>query len=216
MNVEVSSAGRPFCAGVVPSTPRGFLFTIPKPSRWGAEGRQAIPLACIGGGQEPGETIRECAEREAREEAGCPVRLLGSELSVVIAPDGGWSRRRLDDRVPPAVVQLRRKDPAPYKPGLPAGDLLTIAHYEALPLGEPWPRDVPALLELPPGLAAAVRRGITVGDALRAGLRLLERVPVPRSATLWCRPDTPEDRLVAMIDRGWLRLRTEEDRCPPS
>jgi 8-oxo-dGTP pyrophosphatase MutT (NUDIX family) len=77
IEVRRLTSGRPFCAGVLVVRDGGLLAAF---SAAGVDASQVSGAEWfaggVGGGQEPGEDIWDCALREAREELGVPVRLV--------------------------------------------------------------------------------------------------------------------------------------------
>jgi 8-oxo-dGTP pyrophosphatase MutT (NUDIX family) len=155
-------------------------------------GGTALRVGGVGGGQEPGETIWECAAREALEEVGCEVELIRSPRTYLReTPDGVLRQARCRDEVAPLLFEWgERSDPAPYAPGLPSGSRLYGAMFLGRPAsGELRPADVEGLLMMPPSAWSLVERGVKLRDALDAGISLLEREPLPRDARLWSFPE---------------------------
>ncbi|MBV9168697.1 MAG: NUDIX domain-containing protein [Chloroflexi bacterium] len=87
-------------------------------------GGRTLRVGGVGGGQEPGESIVECARREAYEELSVPVRIRSSEITYVHSLDSGrYQRITCHDDPAPLLLQWKT-NPAPYQPfrqGLPAG-----------------------------------------------------------------------------------------------
>jgi 8-oxo-dGTP pyrophosphatase MutT (NUDIX family) len=194
--------GQPFCAGVVLWHRRRMVFALAKPSRWApaADGWTGIDVMCVGGGQEVGETVEECARREALEETGRPVLLRSAARTRWRGLDGTVSEVRLADPIAPLAVELRPGPRSAYRPGLPTGPVLYVVHYLADLLDAPVPGDVPALIEVPVGVAPGLRSRLTVREALDRGVVLHERQPVPREAVLVTPPNSPEWSFVGMVD----------------
>ena len=148
----------------------------------------ALRVGGVGGGQEPGETIWECAAREAFEEIGCEVALIKSPRTYLReTPDGVLRQARCRDEVAPLLFEwAERSDPAPYALGLPTGPRL----YGAMFLGRPAspelrPADVEGLLVMPSTLWRLVDRGATVREAVDAGAVLIERDRIEPDLRLW-------------------------------
>jgi 8-oxo-dGTP pyrophosphatase MutT (NUDIX family) len=188
LDIAVTTAGQPFCAGVILMIDERLVLTL----NHDHAPKGALRVGGVGGGQEPGETIWECAAREAREEVGCEVALINSPRTYLReTPDGVLRKARCRDEVAPLLFEwAERPDPAPYAPDLPSGPQL----YGAMFLGNPaspelQPADVEGLLMMPPSAWPLVERGVKLRDAVDAGMSLLEREPIPRSVRLWSFPE---------------------------
>jgi ADP-ribose pyrophosphatase YjhB (NUDIX family) len=185
LDVAAITAGQPFCAGVILMVDRRLLLTL---DREHAPADGVIRVGGVGGGQEPGETIVQCALREAREELSVDVELVSAARTYIDYSSGSRNLRiaRCTDEIRPFVFwSVPRRDPKPYAPGLPAGRMLYGAMYLARPRGELEPGDVEALLLAPPSGWPLVERMATIAEALEDGCRLLERVALPHALRLW-------------------------------
>jgi 8-oxo-dGTP pyrophosphatase MutT (NUDIX family) len=164
------TSGQPFCAGVVLFEHGRLLATI-APAELDAT--PVWLVGGVGGGQEPGESIWQCAAREAREELCTDVELLSSPVTYFDDGDAGEARPvACRDRVAPLVLQRRRRpEPErPYRAGLPTGPYLYLAAFLGRISGPP-PRpgdDAAGLLSVP-----------------LAAWALLEQRPLERSRALW-------------------------------
>lgn len=206
IHIDALTRGRPFCAGLLLIYRRRLVFTLSKPKRWERTGGAIrIPLACVGGGQEPGESIVECAAREAREEIGCEVRLKAAAQTCWVDLSGESALCRTIDAIAPVMFQLQPGPATPFKAGLPAGPVLYVAHYLAEPLAEPFPSDVPALIEFSAAEIPSVLAGVRLDEVIRAGAALKERTELPRAACLFAPIDSSEARLLQMVRDGAIR-----------
>jgi 8-oxo-dGTP pyrophosphatase MutT (NUDIX family) len=202
LDVAATTAGQPFCAGVVLMVDGRLVTTLNRDHLPAELERSALRVGGVGGGQAPGETIWDCAAREALEEAGCAVRLVSSPRTYVRAADGPLRHARCRDDVAPLLFEWGpRDDPAPYEPGLPAGPRLYNAFFLARPAQNPHPGDVEGLLLLRPSAWSLVERGATIEDVLEAGAHLLERVSIPRKTRLWSFPDDSLGTVCDLVGR---------------
>jgi 8-oxo-dGTP pyrophosphatase MutT (NUDIX family) len=188
LDVAATTSGQAFCAGVVLLLDGRVVLTLNRDHA--PDG--ALRVGGVGGGQEPGETIWECAEREALEEVGCEVKLISSPRTYLRElPSGATRPARCRDDVAPLLFEWRdRADPAPYAPGLPAGTRI----YGAIFLGRAsspdlLPADVEGLLVIPLELWGLVDREVTIREAVDAGAVLMERKPLEPELRLWSFPE---------------------------
>jgi 8-oxo-dGTP pyrophosphatase MutT (NUDIX family) len=190
LDLAATTAGQPFCACVVLMVDGRLVTTLNRDHLPAELERSALRVGGVGGGQEPGETIWECAVREALEEAACDVKLVSSPRTYMRHAEGPLRHARCRDEVAPLLFEWSpRDDPAPYEPGLPAGSRLYNAFFLGRASQDPHPGDVEGLLLLPPSGWSHVEREATIEDALEAGAHLLERVSIPRETRLWSFPD---------------------------
>jgi 8-oxo-dGTP pyrophosphatase MutT (NUDIX family) len=139
----------------------------------------------VGGGCEPGETLVDCALREAQEELSVPVELVSSP--VTYAADG---TARL--RVPGSggVVPF-----AADRRGQVSGAVF-LGRIDA----DPRPGDdVEALLLIAPAYWALLEQEPTLGEMREAGARLVERRPLPASTRLWVHPEEGFREVVPLL-----------------
>lgn len=65
------------------------VFAISKPAYWETRhGKLYISFEAVGGGLEAGETLVDCAKREAREEASCEIQLHSAHRTYLRTPEG--------------------------------------------------------------------------------------------------------------------------------
>jgi len=152
LDVMAGTAGKPFCAGVIVS--RALLVTLNSDGLPPELGKDTWREGGVGGGQQQGETIVECAVREAHEELSTSVTLCSSPVTYFQDLDTGECREvRCTDRCAPLLLQKQRSltpDRA-FRPGLPIGPEIHIGLYLAaeLPTNMRPGDDVAALLFLP-------------------------------------------------------------------
>jgi len=187
--------GQPFCSGLL-LVHRGRLVLTLNDDHVGPDlPRPALRVGAVGGGQEPGENVWECALREAHEEVGVSVDLVPAPLTHFY----DWEERELrpvehvEDEVAPLIVhRWERPNPdVPHKPGLPTGPYLYGADFlaragNALPL---WPGDdVVALLLVPLDAWSALDGAPTLESVRAAGVEAILARELPRGVRLWVHP----------------------------
>jgi hypothetical protein len=200
--LEDHVAALPFCGGVVAWQRGRMVFTLAKTKDWRltSTGRRVVPIAWVGGGQEPGETVRQCAAREATEELGCAVELFSAGRTHWFRDQRrvpGWP---LLDEVRPLLVERRTSDGQPYKPGHPAGPEVWVAVYECALAGAPSAADVPGILSVGREQVTAIEQGISLDEAHRCGMVIELRDELPGGSLLRLRAGGPETLLAGL----WL------------
>jgi 8-oxo-dGTP pyrophosphatase MutT (NUDIX family) len=191
LDVAALTTGQPFCAGVILMVDGRLVLTLNRDHLPPELESTALRVGGIGGGQEPGETIWECAVREAGEEVGCEIELVSASRTYLRDLSNGTMRltRCRDDIAPLLFEWATRSDPAPYAPGLPAGPTLYGAMYLARPRGQLQPTDVEGLLLVSPRGWAHIDRQATLRETLEDDASLVEREPIPRETRLWSFPE---------------------------
>jgi 8-oxo-dGTP pyrophosphatase MutT (NUDIX family) len=188
--------GQPFCTGLVLAH-RGLLVLTLNDDHVAPDvPRPALRVGAVGGGQEPGENIWECALREAHEEIGVAVDLAPAPLTRFF----DWEARELrpvdhvEDELAPLVVhRWERPSPdVPYKPGLPTGPYLYGADFLAL-AGDaaelrPGGDDLAGVLRIPLALWSLLADTPTLGDVLGAGAELHAARELAPDVRLWVHP----------------------------
>lgn len=200
VSIRRLTGGRPFCAGVLLVRDGKVLTTL------SADGVDAVDasgtdwfVGGVGGGQEPGEDVWDCALREAREELGVPVRLVSSARTYLHDIDGDDLREsRTDDAPAPFIVQrFRNADPTtPYRPDLPAGPFTYFCMFLAEFIDEevafaPEDPDIAALVWMPLKAGGLFEEGVTFADLTAVGATVAAGGPIAAEARIhWMRTET--------------------------
>jgi hypothetical protein len=205
---RLPTAQDPFCAGIVVADATHLLMTLGDQDRWrpSRQGGLLIPLSGIGGGQDPNEAPVDCALREAREEVGVDAEILpvvrtwwsedcGMPKGVPFPADAPMP-------APFLVAALRRRDSAPFRPGLPGGDILRVVLYRARLTGTPRPHDIPGLIQIPLGALTWLATPRTLADIQSVGGgELLANVTIPPDTRFVIRRRTGDAVLGAIVAR---------------
>lgn len=186
LNIEQLTKNQPFCAGVIAFFAGKLIVTL------NADGlppssRNMLRIGAVGGGQEPLESILDCALREAKEE------LSVQQVKALPAPSTFFHDMDLDeirrietvDKIAPFLVQRQTnaRPHTPYKPGLPTGPfvyfnlfLAQIIDVTILP-GD----DVVGLLLVPLDQWELLQQPCTLREAVAQGIELITRNDTPQS-----------------------------------
>src|SRR5262249_25476858 len=154
LDVTAQATDAPFCAGVIVSRGGSLLVTLNRDGLPPELENNTWRVGGVGGGQELGETIVECAIREAQEELSTPVTLRSSPVTYFQGLDTGECQRISGtERCAPLLLQ-RKRSPTPerpFLPGLPTGLHICFGLYLAaeVPTNMLPGDDVMALLFLP-------------------------------------------------------------------
>jgi 8-oxo-dGTP pyrophosphatase MutT (NUDIX family) len=191
LDVAATTAGRPFCAGVILMIEGRLVLTLNRDHLPAELEISALRVGGVGGGQEAGETIWECAAREAHEEIGCEVRLVNAPRTYVRENGGALRTARCRDDIAPLLFEANpNKTPEkPYAPGLPTGPLLYGAMFLAQPLASIRPADVEGLLLITPTTWSLIDEQATLRELVDAGSTLIEGAPIPPETTVWAHPE---------------------------
>jgi 8-oxo-dGTP pyrophosphatase MutT (NUDIX family) len=151
----------------------------------------------VGGGQEVGETIWECALREAREELSADVQLIPSPITYFHDIDTGeiYPVHCSDTLAPFLLERLSNFYPyTPYRPGLPTGPYtyfaLFLAQLAEADGAAPQPGDdVAGLLFIPLEQWPLLLQQPTLEHMLRHEAQLIAPTPLPPDGQLWIPAD---------------------------
>jgi len=182
----------PFCAGVVLLHEGRLALTLNVDHLPAAVERPALRVGGVGGGQAPGESVWDCAYREALEELGVPVHLVPADETWLVDIELSGDARRVDtgDGIAPLLV-TREERPNPdvaFAGGLPTGPVLWTATFLATAEEAPRPGDVAGLLLLPPDRLGDLDATPTVEEIAAAGGEVLADEPPPPETRLWLHP----------------------------
>jgi 8-oxo-dGTP pyrophosphatase MutT (NUDIX family) len=191
LDVAAVTEGAPFCAGVILMVDGRFVLTLNHDHLPAELEGAALRIGGVGGGQEPGETIWQCAAREAREEIGCEVRLVSASHTYLRENEGALRRARCRDEIAPLLFEWgpNKTPDEPYAPGLPTGPLLYGAMFLAQPLGSIHPADVEALLLISPTTWPLIAVQATLRELMADGATLIERRPISPDTPVWAFPE---------------------------
>jgi hypothetical protein len=152
-------------------------------------------LGGVGGGQEPGETIWECARREAREEIGQEVDLVSSPVTYVHdVENGNVISVRCRDSIAPFCLERRPSlDPLkPFRSDLPSGPytyfglfLMNPSRGNAFRPGD----DAEVLLRMPLAHWEELIEGVTLGRVIEFGGEVIGEHRIDHTTRVWIPPD---------------------------
>jgi len=197
LNVRHLTNNQPFCGGVVLFHQNKLVLTLNTdglPSIL-ANGR-AWRVGGVSGGQKPGETIWECALREAREELCVEVQLLSSPATYFYDIDTGQIyAASYSDAIAPLVLERQSNlfPYTPYRPGLPTGPYtyfgLFLAAQTSTNMQIQPGNDVEGLLLISIDQWPLLQQRPTLETMLQHGAEVIENTPLPRTRQLWVRPN---------------------------
>lgn len=194
LNVRHVTNNQPFGAGIILMQDNCLLTTLNTNGLPQAlAGDKAWRVGWAGGGQEQGETIWECALREAREELSADVTLATSAVTYFHDLDTGEIYPvTCTDTVAPFLLERQSNlyPYTPYRPGLPSGPYTYFGLFLAqLSKTTIQPGDeVEGLLFIPINGWSLLLQQPTLGTLLKQGARLVEQHPLPRTRQLWLHP----------------------------
>ena len=187
LDVTAVTLGQPFCAGVILLIDGRLVLTLNQDHLPADLEGAALRVGGVGGGQEPGETIWECAAREAREEVGCEVRLVNASRTYLRENEGALRRARCRDEIAPLLFESgpNKSPDEPYASGLPTGPVLYGAMFLAQPLGRVLPGDVEGLLLISPTTWPLIAAKATLGELVADSATLIERRRISPDTPVW-------------------------------
>jgi 8-oxo-dGTP pyrophosphatase MutT (NUDIX family) len=211
VSIQEATDDQPFCAGVVIRQRGSLLVTLNTDGLPAELANTSWRIGGVGGGQEPNESIVECARREAREEIQTDVRLLSSPTTYFHDIDAGTLTIVNCVDMPPAPLLFERmrnpRPTTPYKPGLPVGPYIYFALYLAEPLADTMRPgdDVVGLLSLPINLWPKLEAQPTLQEMLDAGASVVCDETGASARRLWVAKNE-SFRIVAKILQERLDL----------
>jgi 8-oxo-dGTP pyrophosphatase MutT (NUDIX family) len=205
LDIARLTANQPFCSGVVIVENGSLLLTLNTDWLPSELDGLAWRVGGVGGGQEPGETINECALREAREELCADVTLLPAATTYYHDLDTSeLGPIRCVDPLTPLLFQRRRnaRPEVPFRPGLPVGPYTYLALYlAALPdpsIIQPGD-DVEGLLYFPLAAWDALAAVPSLRTAVQGGARLIEAQPLDHARRLYLRDDESATVIASLL-----------------
>ncbi|QSB05528.1 NUDIX hydrolase [Natronoglycomyces albus] len=198
--------GKPFTAGVILQRDDAVLTSLtartsaahePEGEHWYVGG--------IGGGQEPGEDVWECAHREAREETGVPIQLTKADITYMNDVDAGESWMTWTAGISPLLIRRTRNTDSrtPIKPGLPSGRY--TYHFTFLgQLADERPfaiagEDITALAWVPLSQWDKLYDNPTMGQMRRGGMNIVAGDSIADSARLRVRQTEALRLVIALL-----------------
>jgi 8-oxo-dGTP pyrophosphatase MutT (NUDIX family) len=163
------------------------VFAISKQTWWETRHEKLyVPFEAVGGGLEAGETLVDCARREACEETSCKIRLLSAIRTYLRTVEGRLSLVSVDDKPKPLALYEKIFPHPPDQPQIHQPSKLLIVIYLAECLGDPWPsHEIPALLMMTSEQYRLAIQEISLTQLLAAGVELIEAQRIPREAIIF-------------------------------
>lgn len=213
VDIRHLTTNQPFCAGVVIQQEGKLVVTLNADLPIANKGNKTVTyrIGGVGGSQELGETVWECASREAYEELGVRIRLVSAPVTYFHDRDDGDTYKvSCADPIAPFLFERQSNlyPYTPFKPGLPSGQYT----YFSLFLAEPeqpiiQPGDVEGLLFVPLDRWSTLQQLPTLDNVLQQGATLREKTPLPRESQLYLHP-WESFNVVASLLRNHPELRS--------
>lgn len=194
---------QPFCAGVFVTKGDKILITLNPDGLPEELENRAWRVGAVGGGQEPNETILECAIREAKEEISVDVRVESSPVTFFHDIDQRTIEKvQVKDEIAPYLLE-RVSNPfpdRPYREGLPVGPYIYFAIYlanvddwEEVKAGD----DVQGLLLVPVTEWDSLNQGNTIAELRTKGVEVVHLRTPDESKKIWI----PENESLTTVCR---------------
>jgi 8-oxo-dGTP pyrophosphatase MutT (NUDIX family) len=207
IDVRHITINQPFYAGVILIQQGRLIITLHTDNVPTQKTNQATAYRVMGpyGSQEAGETIWECAIREAKEKLRIEVQLRPSPIMYFHEVDTGEINPvSCTDAVPPLLLE-RQSNLYPYVPlrrGLPVGPYSYFGVFLTQPLQSITQSDnVEGILSIPLNLWPALLQQPALETILQQGATLLERTPLPRQRQLWVHPGDAFTMAVSLLQK---------------
>ncbi|QBD83051.1 NUDIX domain-containing protein [Ktedonosporobacter rubrisoli] len=207
LNVQHMTKNQPFCAGVIIIQDGYLVVTLNIDGLPPAIARDCTwRVGGVGGGQEPNETVWQCAQREAREELSTEIELLSSPSTYFHDIDtGDLYEVSCTDTIAPLLLERQSNlfPYTPYRPGLPAGPYTYFCLLFAQPV-QPHIQpgdDVVGLLLLPLSQWAMLQSRPSLESLLEHGARLISPQPFPLHGRLWLPPNESFGTVVPLLQQ---------------
>ncbi|GCE24779.1 hypothetical protein KDA_02630 [Dictyobacter alpinus] len=194
IDVRHLTTNQPFCAGVI-LLQQGQLVVSLNADYLPSEGGNktaAYRIRGVGGDQVPGETIWQCALREAKAKLQVELTLLPSPATYFHEIDTGEQYPvNCTDTIAPFLLE-RQSNLYPYTPmhpGLPAGPYTYFSLFLAQtvhPLTQPG--TVAGLLFIQPHLWPILQQQPTLETLLQHGATIMENTRLVREHRIWVHP----------------------------
>ncbi|MFS0781745.1 NUDIX domain-containing protein [Bacillus sp. 1P06AnD] len=204
LNIEDLTRAEPFCAGVLLRKEEALLVTLNEDHLPAGLACRAFRVGCVGGGQEMGETILQCALREGQEETSSKIELISSDEShLVDFETGQLIKIEVSDKIKPFLFEKNRNPTPekPYKRGLPTGPFVYGAVYQAvvqndkrLEAGD----DVIGLLWIEPSHWPLIENGSTLRELINNGADLISYHGHTLDVPLWA-PDNESTGFICRL-----------------
>ncbi|MBE3561761.1 MAG: NUDIX hydrolase [Ktedonobacteraceae bacterium] len=185
---------QPFCAGVI-LLHNGCLVVTLNSDGLPPARKETWRIGGIGGSQRAGETIWDCARREAREALCTDIILTSSLITYFHDIDTGKTTEvSCMDNIAPFLLERQSNllPYTPYRPGLPAGPHTYFGLFFAQSEHERTPiqpgAGIAGLLFVPLKRWSLLQQYPTLETMLQQGASIIERSPLPRSHRLWLPP----------------------------
>ncbi|MCU5237117.1 NUDIX domain-containing protein [Bacillus cereus] len=204
-NINALTNNQPFCAGVILIKNKKVVTTL-NTDGLPEQNKHLYRVGAVGGGQEPGEKVLDCALREAFEETSTIFNLLNSPITYLYDMDNiKLQKIKCVDNIAPFFIEFKRntKPYKPYKKELPTGPYTYFVMYLAVSSTyNLCPNDdVEGLLMCPIHQWKAIEKGITLTEALGLGCDLIENYKnsIDRNRRLWVNPDESMRKITKLL-----------------
>lgn len=207
IDVRHVTTNQPFYAGVILIHQGQLVITLhtDNVSTQRAQQSTVYRVMGIGGGQEPEETIWECAIREVREKLQLQVQLRPSSIMYFHEVDTGEIYPVQCLNTTPPFLLERQSNLYPYmplRPGSPVGPYTYFGIFltEILQPITP-PNNIEGILYIPLKLWSTLLQQPTLETILQQGATLLEHTTLPRQHQLRVHPEDVFMMAVSLLQK---------------